>query len=83
MKTPSACTKPWLEGWCGLGVAHGGDVGGRAHAGLVGEQAALDAVQHRRRRPAGDAARRLLRPKALPTMMASMPGTSPMLIATT
>ena len=21
MKTPSACTKPWLDGWCGTGVA--------------------------------------------------------------
>ncbi len=38
----------------------GRDVGGRAHAGLVGEEAALDAVEHGGSQPAGDAASRLL-----------------------
>ena len=38
----------------------GRDVGGRAHAGLVGEEAALDAVEHGRGQAAGDAARRFL-----------------------
>ena len=39
------------------------DVGRRAHAGLVGEQAALDAVEHGRRQPAGEAGRRLAEPE--------------------
>ena len=61
-KTPSGWISPTLDR-CRDGGG-GGDVGRAAHAGLVGERSALDAVEHSRGDPAGEPASHLLQTSA-------------------
>ena len=76
MKTPSACTKPWLDGWCGTGVAAAAMFGAEPMPASLENSPRLTPFSIAAATPPATPPAASWKPKAEPTMCASMPGTS-------
>ena len=75
MKTPSACTKPWLDGWCGTGVAAAAMFGAEPMPASLEKSPRLTPFIIAAATPPATPPADLCKPKALPTICASIPGT--------
>ena len=83
MKTPSACTNPWLDGWCGTGVAAAAMFGAEPIPASLEKSPRFTPFSIAAATPPATPPPTSAKPSALPTMCASIAGTSPRFITST
>ena len=83
MNTPSDCTKPWLTGWCGSGVAAAAILGALPMPASLENSPRLTPFSIAAANEPATPPAAWDRPRALPMMVPSTAGTSVMWMATT